>query len=157
MHIAMNIALWPSFVISNTVQPVLKGRPIDYKSMVCQDRWSLVTGSFALLCWTFHQELCGPSRHVLCHVKWSLKAGFTVCALVFPVPQVTHQQYQNYFCPDRNRARPAVISPWLNSHYWRSYCAVDCSHRWPSQMNTTPSNQTQNKLSTPRLDQWSGA
>ena len=33
-----------------TVEPVLKDHPIDHKNVVCQDRWSLVTGSVILKC-----------------------------------------------------------------------------------------------------------
>ncbi len=39
-----------------TEEPVLKDRPVDHKNIVCQDRWSLVTGSVALKCNTFCQE-----------------------------------------------------------------------------------------------------
>ncbi len=33
-----------------TVEPVLKDHPIGHKNVVCQDRWSLVTGSVILKC-----------------------------------------------------------------------------------------------------------
>ncbi len=35
-------------ITGNTVEPVLKDHPIGHKNVVCQDRWSLVTGSIIL-------------------------------------------------------------------------------------------------------------
>ena len=40
-------ALLPT-TIASTVKPVLKDNPIGHKNVVCQDRWSLVTGSVIL-------------------------------------------------------------------------------------------------------------
>ncbi len=40
----------------NTVEPVLKDHPIGHKNVVCQDRWSLVTGSAVLKCRSFCQK-----------------------------------------------------------------------------------------------------
>ncbi len=52
-----------------TVEPVLIDHPICLKNVVCQDRWSLVTGSVTLKCWSFYQKC------VVCQDRWSLMAG----------------------------------------------------------------------------------
>ncbi len=59
-------------VHNGTVEPVLKDHPIDHNNLVCQDRWSLVTGSVTLKCRAFCQKC------VVCQDRWSLKTGFTV-------------------------------------------------------------------------------
>ncbi len=56
-------------VLSNTVEPVLKDHPIGHKNVVCQDRWSLVTGSVILKCRSFYQKC------VVCQDRWSLMAA----------------------------------------------------------------------------------
>ncbi len=54
--------------ITSTVEPVLKDHPIGHKNVVCQDRWSLVTGSVILKCRPFCQ------KYVVCQDRWSLMA-----------------------------------------------------------------------------------
>ncbi len=39
-----------------TAEPVLKDHPIGHKNVVCQDRWSLVTGLVILKCRYFCQK-----------------------------------------------------------------------------------------------------
>ncbi len=56
-----------SFLVYNTVEPVLKDHPIGHQNMVSQNRWSLVTGSFTLQCRTFCQKTGGPLRQVDFH------------------------------------------------------------------------------------------
>ncbi len=51
-----------------TVKPVLKDHHIGHKSMVFQDRWSLVTGSFTLMCRTVCQNL------MVLQGRWSVMA-----------------------------------------------------------------------------------
>ncbi len=51
-----------------TVESVLKDHPIGHKNVVCQARWSLVTGSFVLKCRSFCQSC------VVCRDRWSLMA-----------------------------------------------------------------------------------
>ncbi len=41
---------------TNTVEPVLKDRPIAHTNVVSQDRWSCVTGSVRLRCGNFCQK-----------------------------------------------------------------------------------------------------
>ncbi len=48
-----------------TVEPVLKGHPIGHKNVVCQDRWSLVTGSVIWKCRSFCRKC------VVCQDRWS--------------------------------------------------------------------------------------
>ncbi len=55
-------------VSTGTVEPVLKDHPIGRKNVVCQDRWSLVTGSVILKCRFFCQ------KYVVCQDRWSLMA-----------------------------------------------------------------------------------
>ncbi len=50
-----------------TVEPVLKDHPIGQKNVVCQDRWSLVTGSVILKC-----KSC--RKCMVCQDRWSLMA-----------------------------------------------------------------------------------
>ncbi len=52
----------------NKVKYVLKDHPIGHKNVVCQDRWSLVTGSVILKC----RSLC--QKCVVCQGRWSLMA-----------------------------------------------------------------------------------
>ena len=58
--------------IKNTVEAVLKDHPIGHKNVVCQDRWSLLTGSVILKCRSFCPKC------VVFQDRWSLKTGFTV-------------------------------------------------------------------------------
>ncbi len=51
-----------------TVESVLKDHPIGHKNVVCQDRWSLVTGSVILKCGSFCQKC------VVFQDRWSLMA-----------------------------------------------------------------------------------
>ncbi len=51
-----------------TVEPVFKDHPIHHTNVVCQDRWSLVTGSVMLKCRSFCQ-IC-----VVFQDRWSLMA-----------------------------------------------------------------------------------
>ena len=51
-----------------TVEPVLIDHPICHKNVVCQDRWSLVTGSVILKCWSFYRKC------VVCQDRLSLMA-----------------------------------------------------------------------------------
>ena len=51
-----------------TEERVLKDHPIGYKSVVCQDRWSLVTGSVILKLMSFCR------KRVVCQDRWSLIA-----------------------------------------------------------------------------------
>ncbi len=51
-----------------TIEPVLKDHPIGHKNVVCQDRWSLVTGSVILNCRSFCQKC------VVCQDRWFLLA-----------------------------------------------------------------------------------
>ena len=50
-----------------TVEPALKDHPIGHKNVVCQDRWSLVTGSVILKCGSCQ-------KCVVCQDRWSLVA-----------------------------------------------------------------------------------
>ncbi len=64
-------------ILPDTVEPVLKDHPIGHKNVVCQDRWSLVTGSVYRKC----RSICW--RCMVCQDsglswQWSLKTGFTV-------------------------------------------------------------------------------
>ncbi len=51
---------------NGTVEPILKDCPIGHKNVVCQDRWSLVTGSVILKYTAFCQKC------VVCQDRWSL-------------------------------------------------------------------------------------
>ncbi len=62
----------PINAITGTVGPVLKDHPTGHNNVVCQDRWSLVTGSVILKCRSFCQ------KYVVFQDRWSLKTGFTV-------------------------------------------------------------------------------
>ncbi len=53
-------------VSTYTVEHVLKAYLIGHKSLVAEDRWSLVTGSFTLKCRTFCPKL------VVLQDRWSL-------------------------------------------------------------------------------------
>ncbi len=55
-------------VVCGTVVSVLKDHPIGHKNVVCQDRWSLVTGSEILKCRSFCRKC------VVCQDRWSLMA-----------------------------------------------------------------------------------
>ncbi len=50
-----------------TVEPVLKDHLIGHKNVVCQDRWSLVTGSVILKCRSFCKKCVVFSRLVVSH------------------------------------------------------------------------------------------
>ena len=56
----MSFLLHPFFIIKcyimYTVEPVLKDHSIGHKNVVCQDRWSLMTGSIILKCRSFCQK-----------------------------------------------------------------------------------------------------
>ncbi len=74
--VKLHVILFLTF--ADTVEPVLKDHPIVRRNVVCQDRWSLVTGSVTLN--------VGPSANNVWSVKtggrsWQLfpKIGFTVC------------------------------------------------------------------------------
>ncbi len=56
---------------------VLKNHPIGHKNVVCQDRWSLVTGSVILKFRFFCQNVWSIKTGGLSW-QWSLKIGFTV-------------------------------------------------------------------------------
>ncbi len=51
----------------NTVEPVLKDHPTGHNKVVCQDRWSLVTGSVILKCRSFCQKSVVFQRQVVSH------------------------------------------------------------------------------------------
>ncbi len=53
-------------IVTSTVEAVLKRHPIGHQNVVCQDRWSLVTGSVTLKCRSFCQKC------VVCQDRWSL-------------------------------------------------------------------------------------
>ncbi len=50
------------------LEPVLRDHPFGHKEVVSQDRWSLVTGSVVLKCWSFWQ------KRVVFQDRWSLMA-----------------------------------------------------------------------------------
>ncbi len=54
----------------------VENHPIGHKNVVCQDRWSLVTGSVILKCKSFCQKC------MVFQDRWSLKIGFTVVPVV---------------------------------------------------------------------------
>ncbi len=55
----------------NIVEPILKDHPIGHKNVVCQDRWSLVTGSVMLKCRSFCQKcMVFQDRWSLAVVSW---------------------------------------------------------------------------------------
>ncbi len=62
-HMAANIQ-----GVFYTVQPVLKDHPMGHKNLVCEDRWSLVTGSVMLKCRSFCPKC------VVFQDRWSLMA-----------------------------------------------------------------------------------
>ena len=71
----------------NTVEPVLKDHPIGRKNVVCQDKWSLVTGSVILKCRSFCQKMCGLLRQVIPHASGlsrqvSLSPFFTLACVL---------------------------------------------------------------------------
>ncbi len=55
--------------IHDTVEPVLKDHPFGYKNVVCQERWSQVTGSVILK----HRSFC--QKCMVCQDRWSLMAA----------------------------------------------------------------------------------
>ncbi len=59
-------ALYISASEPETVEPVLKDHLTGYKNVVCQDRWSLVTGSVILK----GRSFCRKS--VVCQDRWSV-------------------------------------------------------------------------------------
>ncbi len=69
-------------LLAYTVEPVLKDLPFGHKSVVSQDRWSLVTGSIVLKC-----RSC--QKCVVFQDRWSLMAMVSQnrfhCILMSPV------------------------------------------------------------------------
>ncbi len=55
----------------DTVKPSLKDHPIGHKNVVCQDRWSLVTGSVILKCRSYCR------KYVVCQDRWSHGSGLS--------------------------------------------------------------------------------
>ncbi len=55
----------PTMLLIYTIEPVLKDRPIGHKNVVCQDRWSLVTGSVILKSRSFCRKC------MVCQDRWS--------------------------------------------------------------------------------------
>ncbi len=51
-----------------TVEAVLKDHPFGHMNVVCQDRWSLVTGSVILKCRSFCRKC------IVCQDRWSRMA-----------------------------------------------------------------------------------
>ena len=96
---------------SNTVEPVLKDHPIGHKNLVCQDRWSLATGSVILKCMSFCRKCMALSRNVVSW-QWSLKTGFTVERFIF------HKELgklRNYFRSDESTKAicTQILCPWI--------------------------------------------
>ena len=54
--------------VTYTVEPILKDHPFGHRHRVSQDRWSFVTGLFALKCRTFYQ------KYEVSQDRWSLMA-----------------------------------------------------------------------------------
>ncbi len=79
-----------NILLRDTAEPVLKGCPIGHKNVVSQDRWSLVTSSFALKGRTLRPKL------VVLQDRWSHASGFSrevsvyfrilFCAIIMPSP-----------------------------------------------------------------------
>ncbi len=63
--------------VVSTVEPVLKDHPISHKNVVCQDRWSLVTGLNLLKRRSFCQKWWFVKTGGFSW-QWSLKTGSTV-------------------------------------------------------------------------------
>ncbi len=61
----------PSSKLPAKVEPALNDLTIGHKNVVCQDRWSLVTGCYILM-WVLLPQKCVVSW------EWPLKKGFTV-------------------------------------------------------------------------------
>ena len=56
-----------------TVEPVLKDHPIGHRNVVCQDRWSLVTGSVIMKC--TGRSFC--RKCMVCQDRWSHGSGLS--------------------------------------------------------------------------------
>ena len=80
------------YCISTTVEPILKDHPIGHKNVVCQDRWSLVTGSVLLKC-----RSC--QKRVVCQDRWSLMTGFTVCTYILHIRVIILAHQYRIFIP----------------------------------------------------------
>ncbi len=83
--------------ITHTVEPVLKDHLSGHTNVVCQDRWSLVTGStcsIALKCRTFCQE------YVVFQDRWSLMAVVSGQVSLYTLAVITLLR-QHYYIPYR--------------------------------------------------------
>ena len=68
---SVRTGFWPWWLYqhcTSAVEPVLKDHPIGHKNVVCQDRWSLVTGSVIFKCRSFWWKC------MVCQDRWSLVA-----------------------------------------------------------------------------------
>ncbi len=68
MYMLLKSQAYPEHCVSYTVEPVFKDHPNGHKNVVCQDRWSLVTGSVVLKCRFFWRKC------MVCQDRWSLMA-----------------------------------------------------------------------------------
>ncbi len=114
---------------SYTVELILKDHPTDHKNVVCQDRWSMVTGSLGMHCnaepsamnmWSFKTGSLSW--------QWSLKTGFTVYLILYH-----HRSFNQIpsLCQQWNRwtnccgGKPGNQKTWSRSHGSHVY------HPWP--------------------------